>query len=93
MAELTILDLLDFPTPHVGYEDKEKREVCGCCGTYYVVQPGELKDIKSTVTKLYEALKACTLTLKTLGHKHPDDDILWAVIKQAEKALAEGRTP
>ena len=51
-----IKDLLDFDTPNVGYEDKEKRSVCGCCRTYYVVGLNDLDEANETLTVLYEAL-------------------------------------
>ena len=52
------LDLLDFSTPNVGYEDMEGKDVCGCCGTYYVVSPEELAEAKEAVFDLCDAIKS-----------------------------------
>ena len=52
-----ILYALDFTHVSGSYEDSEKRNVCGCCGSYYVVLPNELEDIQKTVKEMYEALK------------------------------------
>ena len=52
-----IANLLDFNTPNVGYEDADKRDVCGCCGTHYVVGVEELSEVAQIVTDLCEACK------------------------------------
>ena len=50
-------DLLDFSTPNVGYETVDKQDICGCCGTYFVVSPGELAHAQEVMKEMYEALK------------------------------------
>lgn len=55
--EYRISDLLDFDTPDVGHEDRAKRNVCGCCGTYYVVGYEEPAEIQEIASNLYEACK------------------------------------
>ncbi len=84
----TILDLLDFNTPDVGYEDMEKRDVCGCCGTHYVVSLGELADIKERVTGLYEALGTIKRTTESSGDKVYLQNVLRTIARISREALA-----
>ena len=87
MAESAeLLDLLDFLTPNVGYEDEKHRDVCGCCGTYYVISPSELADVKKRVLAMYKALKKVT-TIEQSGAFYDRYDALRA-INIAKNALA-----
>lgn len=88
---MTIQDRFDFNKPHVGYEDSEKRHVCGCCGTYYVVQPGELTELKEIVTDLYEA---CKWSIEELERLAPAlGDVCYSIITvlNGAKLKADGK--
>ena len=52
------MEILNFPQVHTGYQDREERSVCAGCGSYYVVEPEELKQAQEILDDLYEALKA-----------------------------------
>ena len=82
-----IEDLLDFSTPNVGYEDEKKRSVCGCCGTYFVVSPGELAHAQEVMKEMYEALKALLAERTNIGLGKP----FWTpgVKERLEQSLAK----
>ena len=53
------------------------------------INPDNPRAVAESIKDMYEALKESTLMLKTLGHRNPDDDILWTIIKLGETALAK----
>lgn len=52
------LDFLNFNEVHTAYEDKEHRNVCGGCGSNYVVTYSALEEAQEITFEMYEALKA-----------------------------------
>lgn len=56
LSGINILNALDFQKVSTAYQDGTGRDVCDSCGSYYVVCPGELSEIKIVVKDMYEAL-------------------------------------
>ena len=52
-----------FIKVNVGYEDREGRDVCGGCGSYYVVSPREAEANQA----MYEALGTIKRTAESSG--------------------------
>jgi predicted RNase H-like nuclease (RuvC/YqgF family) len=40
-----------FEKVNTAYEDENGRNVCGCCGSYYVVTPRKVKEIEERLVK------------------------------------------
>ena len=81
-------DLLDFPRPNVGYQDSDGTNVCGCCGTYYVLENvGEVEHIGEVVNDLYVACKGIVDWFEQQGFDRelPQFRTLQAALAKAER--------
>ena len=76
------LRLLNYLKVRTLYEDREKRDVCGDCGSYYVVSPEQLEHDKGIVKDMYEALKGIVADLENIVQP----SILEATLEALKKA-------
>ena len=74
------------------YQDRDGRDVCGGCGSYYVVTPEEAKAYQ----EMYETLRDLRHHFQVLGEiMEFTDSHISNILSPADKALAhaEGRQP
>ncbi len=81
------MEILNFPRVHTGYQDKEERSVCAGCGSYYVVQPDQLKQAQEITDDLVGALNGLLEGSEIAPQQSDEPTRVWQRATPSEEAI------